>query len=114
MNEATVPPSPGMAPMMVPMTDPRSSTVQCRNTAATPLHKSVIRRDKPSAPSLATDPPFNANSIIWLIANMPVFAFRRTFGQLQAGEGAAVSVLLFLMLILLTVVYFAIYRKEEA
>ena len=49
-----------------------------------------------------------------LIANMPVFAFRRTFGQLQAGEGAAVSVLLFLMLILLTVVYFAIYRKEEA
>jgi multiple sugar transport system permease protein len=49
-----------------------------------------------------------------LIANMPVFAFRRTFGQLQAGEGAAVSVLLFLMLILLTIVYFSIYRKEEA
>ena len=49
-----------------------------------------------------------------LIANMPVFAFRRTFGQLQAGEGAAVSVLLFLMLVLLTIIYFTVYRKEEA
>jgi len=49
-----------------------------------------------------------------LIANMPVFAFRRTFGQLQAGEGAAVSVLLFLMLILLTIVYFSIFRKVVA
>lgn len=49
-----------------------------------------------------------------LVANMPVYAFRRTFGQLQAGEGAAVSVLLFLMLVLLTVVYFTIQRKEEA
>ena len=49
-----------------------------------------------------------------LVANMPVYAFRRTFGQLQAGEGAAVSVLLFLMLVLLTIVYFTIQRKEEA
>jgi len=49
-----------------------------------------------------------------LIENWPVFAFRRTFGQLQAGEGAAVSVLLFLMLVLLTIVYFGIYRKQEA
>jgi multiple sugar transport system permease protein len=48
-----------------------------------------------------------------LIANMPVYAFRRTFGQLQAGEGAAVSVLLFLMLVLLTVVYFTIQRRQE-
>ena len=48
-----------------------------------------------------------------LIANMPVYAFRRTFGQFQAGEGAAVSVLLFLMLVLLTIVYFTIQRKEE-
>jgi multiple sugar transport system permease protein len=49
-----------------------------------------------------------------LVANMPVYAFRRTFGQLQAGEGAAISVLLFLMLVLLTIVYFTIQRKEEA
>lgn len=49
-----------------------------------------------------------------LISNWPIYAFRRTFGQLQAGEGAAVSVLLFVMLILLTIVYFRLYRKEEA
>jgi multiple sugar transport system permease protein len=49
-----------------------------------------------------------------LISNWPVYAFRRTFGQLQAGEGAAISVLLFFSLVLMTIVYFRIYRKEEA
>jgi len=47
-----------------------------------------------------------------LLQNLPVLAFRRTFGFFQAGEGAAISVILFIMLILLAIVYFRIYRKE--
>ena len=47
-----------------------------------------------------------------LVQNLPVYAFRKTFGYFQAGEGAAISVSLFLMLILWTIVYFRIYRKE--
>lgn len=46
------------------------------------------------------------------IQNLPVMAFRRAFGFLLAGEGAAVSVLLFLMLIVLTVVYLRVFRRE--
>ena len=48
-----------------------------------------------------------------LIQNMPVYAFRKTFGFFQAGQGAAISVLLFGMLILLTVIFFRVYRREE-
>lgn len=47
-----------------------------------------------------------------LLQNLPVLAFRRTFGFFQAGEGAAISVILFIMLILLAIIYFRIYRKE--
>jgi len=47
-----------------------------------------------------------------LVQNLPVLAFRRTFRFFQAGEGAAISVSLFVMLIVLTVVYFRAYRRE--
>lgn len=47
-----------------------------------------------------------------LIENLPVYAFRKTFATFQAGEGAAVSVSLFLLLILLSIVYFRVYRRE--
>lgn len=47
-----------------------------------------------------------------LVQNLPVYAFRRTFRFMQAGEGAAVSVSLFLLLIVLSVVYFRTYRRE--
>jgi multiple sugar transport system permease protein len=47
-----------------------------------------------------------------LVQNLPVLAFRKTFRFFQAGEGAAISVSLFLLLILLTVVYFRAYRAE--
>ena len=47
-----------------------------------------------------------------LVQNLPVFAFRRTFRFFQAGEGAAISVSLFLMLIVLSVVYFRMFRRE--
>ncbi len=47
-----------------------------------------------------------------LVQNLPVYAFRRTFRFMQAGEGAAVSVSLFLLLIVLSVIYFRTYRRE--
>ena len=47
------------------------------------------------------------------IQNMPVYAYRKTFGFFQAGQGAAISVVLFLMLITLTVIFFRVYRRDE-
>jgi multiple sugar transport system permease protein len=47
-----------------------------------------------------------------LVQNTPVYAFRKTFRFFQAGTGAAISVSLFFMLIVLTAVYFRIYRRE--
>jgi multiple sugar transport system permease protein len=46
------------------------------------------------------------------IQNLPIMAFRRAFGFLQAGEAAAISVTLFAMLIVFTVVYFRVFRRE--
>jgi multiple sugar transport system permease protein len=47
-----------------------------------------------------------------LVQNLPVYAFRKTFRFFQAGEGAAISVSLFLLLVLLSVAYFRVYRRE--
>jgi multiple sugar transport system permease protein len=49
-----------------------------------------------------------------LVQNTPVYAFRKTFRFFQAGMGAAISVSLFLLLVALTIVYFRLYRREEA
>jgi multiple sugar transport system permease protein len=46
------------------------------------------------------------------IQNLPVLAFRRAFGFLQAGEAAAISVTLFAMLVVFTIVYFRVFRRE--
>lgn len=46
------------------------------------------------------------------VQNLPVYAYRRTFGLFRVGEGAAVSVSLFCMLVVLTIVYFRLFRKE--
>jgi ABC-type sugar transport system permease subunit len=47
-----------------------------------------------------------------LVQNLPVFAFRKTFRFFQAGEGAAISVSLFLILIVLSVIFFRTYRRD--
>jgi multiple sugar transport system permease protein len=46
------------------------------------------------------------------VQTLPIYAFRKTFGYFQAGEGAAISVCLFLLLVLLSIVYFRAYRRE--
>jgi multiple sugar transport system permease protein len=47
-----------------------------------------------------------------LVQNLPVLAFRKTFRFFLAGEGAAISVALFALLVVLTAVYFRVYRTE--
>jgi multiple sugar transport system permease protein len=47
-----------------------------------------------------------------VIQTLPIYAFRKTFGFFQAGEGAAISVSLFVLLLVLSVVYFRTYRRE--
>ena len=47
-----------------------------------------------------------------LIENLPVYAFRKTFATFQAGEGAAISVSLFMLLVVLTLLYFWVFRRE--
>jgi len=48
------------------------------------------------------------------IRTLPVYAYLRTFNFYQAGMGAAIAVVMFLILVAATVVYFNVYRRDEA
>src|SRR2546426_2995072 len=66
---------------------------------------------------------FTKFDTVWLMAGeggvsryvrtLPVYAYARTFTYLQAGMGAALAVIMFLMLLGATVVYFRLFRGEE-
>lgn len=68
---------------------------------------------------------FTKFDTVWLLAGkeavgkyiqtLPVYTFRRTFAYLQAGIGATLSVLLFLILFIGSLIYFRslIYKKAE-
>ena len=43
----------------------------------------------------------------------PVYAYARSFTYLQAGMGAALAVIMFVMLLVATAVYFRVFRTEE-
>ena len=45
---------------------------------------------------------------------LPVYAYARSFTYLQAGMGAALAVLMFVLLLAATGVYFHAFRDEEA
>lgn len=47
------------------------------------------------------------------IRTLPVYAYLRTFNFYQAGMGAAIAVVMFLILVVATVVYFNVYRRDE-
>ncbi|HET7875587.1 MAG TPA: sugar ABC transporter permease [Methylomirabilota bacterium] len=47
------------------------------------------------------------------IKTLPIYTFMRTFTYYQAGFGAALSVIMFLMLMAATVVYFRLFWREE-
>ena len=67
---------------------------------------------------------FTKFDTVWLMAGdggvsryvrtLPVYAYARSFTYLQAGMGAALAVIMFLMLIVATAVYFRLFRGEEA
>jgi len=47
------------------------------------------------------------------IRTMPVYAYMRTFAYYEAGMGAAIAIIMFLMLIAGAVTYFIVFRREE-
>jgi multiple sugar transport system permease protein len=48
------------------------------------------------------------------IRTLPVYTYQRTFAYYEAGIGAAMAVLMFLMLAVATAIYFRLFRHEEA
>jgi multiple sugar transport system permease protein len=67
---------------------------------------------------------FTKFDTVWLMAGeggvsryvrtLPVYAYARSFTYLQAGMGAALAVLMFLMLVAASAVYFRVFRDEDA
>ena len=67
---------------------------------------------------------FTKFDTVWLMAGeggvsryvrtLPVYAYARSFTYLQAGMGAALAVIMFLMLVAASAVYFRAFRAEEA
>jgi len=65
---------------------------------------------------------FTKFDTVWLMAGdggvsryirtLPVYAYARSFTYLQAGMGAALAVIMFLILILATAAYFRVFRHE--
>ncbi len=47
------------------------------------------------------------------IRTLPVYTYMRTFAYYEAGKGAAMAVLMFLMLAAATALYFRLWRREE-
>jgi multiple sugar transport system permease protein len=47
------------------------------------------------------------------IRTLPIYTYMRTFTYYQAGFGAALSVLMFLMLMAATLVYFRLFWRDE-
>ena len=66
---------------------------------------------------------FTKFDTVWLLAGeggvskyvrtLPVYAYARSFTYLQAGMGAALAVIMFVMLLAATAVYFRMFRGEE-
>ncbi len=66
---------------------------------------------------------FTKFDTVWLMAGdggvsryirtLPVYAYARSFTYLQAGMGAALAVIMFVMLLAATAVYFRIFRSDE-
>ena len=66
---------------------------------------------------------FTKFDIIWLFAGagglgyfvrtLPIYTFVKTFGELQVGAGAALSVIMFMMLATFAAIYFRAFRRDE-
>ena len=47
------------------------------------------------------------------IRTLPVYAYKRTFMYYQAGLGSALAVIMFIILVVATAIYFKTFRREE-
>lgn len=66
---------------------------------------------------------FTKFDVIWLLTGhsglgyfvrtLPIFTFAVTFQQLQVGAGAALSVIMFLILVAFAAIYFRLFRRDE-
>ena len=67
---------------------------------------------------------FTKFDTVWLMAGeggvskyvrtLPVYAYARSFTYLQAGMGAALAVIMFVLLIVATAIYFRVFERQEA
>ncbi|HEX3176103.1 MAG TPA: sugar ABC transporter permease [Methylomirabilota bacterium] len=67
---------------------------------------------------------FTKFDTVWLMAGdggvsryirtLPVYAYARSFTYLQAGMGAALAVIMFVLLLAATAAYFRLFQREEA
>jgi multiple sugar transport system permease protein len=48
------------------------------------------------------------------IRTLPVYTYQRTFAFYEAGVGSAMAILMFLMLVIITTIYFRLFQREEA
>jgi multiple sugar transport system permease protein len=48
------------------------------------------------------------------IRTLPVYTYQRTFAFYEAGVGSAMAILMFLMLVVITAIYFRLFKREEA
>lgn len=48
------------------------------------------------------------------IRTLPVYTYQRTFAHYEAGVGAAMAIIMFLMLVVMTAIYFRVFSREEA
>ena len=48
------------------------------------------------------------------IRTLPVYTYQRTFAFYEAGVGSAMAILMFLMLVIITAIYFRLFKREEA
>ena len=47
------------------------------------------------------------------IRTLPVYTYMRTFAFYEAGKGAAMAILMFLMLAVASAIYFRVWKREE-
>ena len=66
---------------------------------------------------------FTKFDVIWLVTGsggigfytktLPIHTYMKTFGELQVGAGAALSMMMFLMLVVFASIYFKLYKRDE-
>jgi multiple sugar transport system permease protein len=54
-----------------------------------------------------------AGGIGYYVRTLPIYTFVTSFGELQVGAGAALSVMMFITLLAFALIYFRVFKEEE-